>query len=251
MSQQPLPHRSPRSASAQPGREGDGAWIVGFILAAEIGGLAAAAVTHGSMLRAVAIPLVVAAVVVGVLWTGALDRRLPAGRRAESPGRGQPAAPGATRATARHGGSPSGGQSAAGAEELAARDAAPRPAAARDSQPYAWSWPLSGGGPDSAAAGPPADGPGPVRPGVVTVLPDQATNAGSPRATDLAQFLGQVVIAQCPQCAAFRVSADTQPQDWLFACHDCGWQWTWRPGTPWPDVHVRPDERRRSGRRSS
>lgn len=226
-------------------------WIGGFILAAEMGGLAAAAVTHESVLRALAIPLAVAAVAAAVLRAGALDPRHSAGRRAVNTSGEQPAAPDAARtAAAGPAGSPSGQQPDARAGERAAADgASAHPAASGpDSQPYAWSWPLTADGAERAAAPVPAErgpaAPEPVRPGVVTVLQDHTTRAEPPRTADLSEFLGQVVIAQCPHCAGFRIGASTQPPDWLFGCHDCGQQWSWRPGTPWPEVHVRPGERR-------
>jgi hypothetical protein len=256
MSSQSVPsHRSRRPAPAQRDGKSDALWIAGFILAAEVGGLAAAGLTHESTVRALVIPFGVAAIVVGVLWTGALDRR-PAVRRHRggTPG-GQPAsaADAQARATGRAG-SASGGQPKAPADEPAARDRAPaRPAGpARNSQPYAWSWPLSADGADAPAPPAPAPAePRPVGPGVLRVLQGGADGTGPPRTADLTQFLGQVVIAQCPHCAAFRVGADGQAQDWTFSCHECGRRWAWRPGTPWPEVHVRPDDRRRLGRRSS
>jgi hypothetical protein len=165
---------------------------------------------------------------------------------------GRPAAPGtAGRAgSAGREGSSTGWQAAVSAEARGAGAEAPEPAEPRpasDSQPYAWSWPLSGQETDGAEALAPAE-PAPVRPGLLTVLQDPAHSR--PRAADLSEFLGQVVIAQCPHCGAFRIDADTQSQDWLFACCGCAYQWSWRPGTPWPEVHVRPAERRRPGRPS-
>jgi hypothetical protein len=258
MSSQSVPsHRSRRPAPAPRDGKSDALWIAAFVLAAEVGGLAAAALTHESTVRALAIPFGVAAIVVGVLWTGALDPR-PAARRhrGSAPG-GQPAGAAAAQAgPSGRAGSASGGQPMAPADERAPRDGAPaRPAGpARNSQPYAWSWPLPAEGADAPVPRPPAPVPAeprPVGPGVLRVLQDRTGASGPPRTADLAQFLGQVVIAQCPHCAAFRVGADGQAQDWTFSCHECGRRWAWRPGTPWPEVHVRPDDRRRLGRRSS
>jgi hypothetical protein len=151
-------------------------------------------------------------------------------------------------------GSSTGWQAALSAEARGADAEAPEPAEPRpagDAQPYAWSWPLTGqetDGAEAPAPGPTPAEPAPVRPGVLTVLQDPAHTR--PHASDLSEFLGQVVIAQCPHCGAFRIDADTQAQDWLFACCGCAYQWSWRPGTPWPEVHVRPAERRRRGRPS-
>lgn len=237
----PDPQRPRHSAPAGSARQADAVWIAGFIFAAVIGGLAACGLTHESLLASLLIPLLVAAVAVVVLRTGALDSvQEPASRHGGSSADGQRAAA----ATAHVNPGPASAGHSVGE---------PAPTVAygtSDSQPYAWSWPLSGPEGDRMASAPTVAEPTPVMPGVVTLLQDPA-RTGPPPAADLSQFLGQVVIAQCPRCAAFRVAAETRSQDWVFGCHDCGWQWQWRPGTPWPEVHVRPDERGRFSRRMS
>jgi hypothetical protein len=62
---------------------------------------------------------------------------------------------------------------------------------------------------------------------------------------DLASYLASTVIAQCPHCGAFGLEVRPSPggSSWSFRCHSCGHRWGWRPGTPWPPVHVMPGRR--------
>jgi hypothetical protein len=60
---------------------------------------------------------------------------------------------------------------------------------------------------------------------------------------DLSQFLDRALIAQCPRCGAFGVDVDNRAAEWLFACQECRQRWTWRPGTAWPAVQIRPETR--------
>ncbi len=243
MSSQPVPSSRARGSVRAPGNgRPDARWVAGVIVAAEIGGLAAAALWHESIPAALLIPVAVAAIAAVVVRAQAPGAPRPVRRPERNPADGQPAVPGAAGAGGgRRAGTPSGGrpEGPQGTPE--------RPAAAGNSQPYAWSWTPSADGADGAPApgpGPADTAPEPVRPGVVTVLQDPGGRSRPPRPANLARFLGQVVIAQCPNCAAFHVAAEWQQQDWRFACRDCGCQWHWRPGTPWPQVHVRPGARR-------
>ena len=81
----------------------------------------------------------------------------------------------------------------------------------------------------------------------VRVLQDPA-KPGKTQWVRVSDFVGKAIIAQCPHCADFRINASPRAPLWWFACQACGLEWSWEPGTPWPEVHVRPEERRFSDR---
>jgi hypothetical protein len=217
--QVPAPRSRRARAAKRTSRDyrADGIWIAGFVVASVVGGLAAAALTHLSTAVAVLAALVVAGVAAVALQAGVLDDRRPDGRRARHGGGGLVDQPDVPPETAANG-----------------------PDVAQGS-PMEWPWPL-----EAADHGPLNAGGAQARP-PVRVLQDPAVT-NKTRGMRLADFLGQAVIAQCPHCAGFRIDADTRSPHWRFACRACGWQWSWQPGTPWPEVHVRPEERRYSDR---
>lgn len=211
------PRRGRGAERASRDYRADGIWMAGFVVASVVGGLAAAALTHRSTGVAVVVSLLVAGVAVGALQAGVLDEGRPDGRRARHGGGGlvdQPDVP----------------------PEAAADGPGPAQGSAME-----WPWPL-----EAADHGPLNSGGAQVRPPVRVLQDPAATN--KTRGLTVGDFLGQAVIAQCPHCADFRIDADTRPPHWRFACRACGWQWSWQPGTPWPEVHVRPEERRYSDR---
>jgi len=71
----------------------------------------------------------------------------------------------------------------------------------------------------------------------------RGAGAPGPRAVDLSKFLDQALIAQCPNCGAFRVDYDNRAAVWGFRCQECRQEWTWQPGTPWPAIQIRPTAR--------
>ena len=223
-------------------------WAVLLTTAALIGGLAAAALTRESVLWAVLISLIAAAVALGALAGGLLDddaeapRRPPSKRRGpsrHSADQGAPARPDPAALPLPRPDQPgSAGAAPAGHPGGAALDADPAaPAGGRPPEPKrpasgnrAW-WEQPGATPVAVpAAATPADDRVPLH----ARLP----------AAGFAEFGHQAQIAQCPRCGSFRVSVGTQAAPpWHFACNECRQVWTWRPGTPWPSVQVRPNAR--------
>jgi rubredoxin len=65
-------------------------------------------------------------------------------------------------------------------------------------------------------------------------------------APDLSSYLGSTLIAQCPRCGAFRLDFRRARSGWDFRCESCGHVWTWQPGSPWPVVRVAPKRRTQS-----
>jgi len=63
---------------------------------------------------------------------------------------------------------------------------------------------------------------------------------------DLRTFLASALIAQCPNCGAFKLDIRRGPRMWAFRCEECEHTWTWQSGTPWPAVRVAPRRRTRS-----
>jgi hypothetical protein len=218
-------------------------WSALFVVAAVVGGLAAADITRESSVVAVLFSLLVAAILVIALYRGLLDQAQPEGESEAGRSRGVP--------PARRGGG-SGGAHRAGAEQ--GSPAQPRqPAQPGTAQP---------GTAQSGTAQPTAVQPGAVRlvqsqPGGAWweghVQPGSAQPPGSgsgtrPRPVALSHFLDQAIIAQCPKCGAFAVDVDNRAAEWLFSCQECEQRWTWQPGRPWPAIHLRPEARERNDR---
>lgn len=75
--------------------------------------------------------------------------------------------------------------------------------------------------------------------------PPTSSSAGrSAPAPDLSTYLGSAVIAQCPRCGAFDLDIAHDRDPWAFHCRACEATWAWRPGMPWPEVRVVPRLRR-------
>jgi hypothetical protein len=238
---------SQRSPGA--GRRLDVPWSVLVVVASAVGGLAAAAVSHVSVAVALIVAILTAAGLLigshrlGPLFDSGTDRPArparppPAARTFRDPGTGTQAGPAA-------------GPSAAGPAPGPAgpvTDPADRPgpsSAVRLMQPS----PVSGDAPwwEKSAA-----------------LPVVAAEPGA--APPLSSYLDSALIAQCPRCGWFGIdaqqglaqqgsahqgsahpesaqqeSAHQESAPWRFECQACQNRWTWRPGTAWPPVEVRP-----------
>jgi hypothetical protein len=239
----PPPSQSPsqptRRPASQPGSQAGPAqlgpaqfgWALVVIVAALIGGLAADRLGHASILVAVIVSLVAAALGVVVLFRSpARPPELSAGYREDDETRGFRAP------TGRH------------APTLPHPQPAPRAAAPPTLPPPAVS-PAAG---DRAAPGGsgtvvellPVSGQagGPDTPWWDSAQGAPAPSAGAQRAPapDLSTYLASTFIAQCPRCGAFRLDHRRARNGWDFRCESCDHVWTWQPGTPWPPVRVMP-----------
>jgi hypothetical protein len=208
-------------------------WALVVIAAALIGGLAAAALVHASLVVAV-----IVSVVIGVIGVLVLLR---------SPAR-------SPELTVSH-------------QATVPRTQPPRAAPPPESYPPD---PVAPATPAPSAAGPGNPGPDGLNRGgapavnetVVQLLPltppgtagpadapwwdsaqgKPAPSAGAKRAPapDLSTYLGSTFIAQCPRCGAFRLDIRRARSAWDFRCEVCEYTWSWQPGTPWPPVRVMP-----------
>jgi hypothetical protein len=204
------------SGPGRPGQEPSPpplAWALLVIAAALVGGLAAAALVHTSLVIAVAVAVVLGAIAVAVFRSPAPERPAPErpapGRAGFADPRRQPSGP-----------APSRGQAGTVVELLPLQT----PPGANNSRPAGQSW-------WDAAAGPP---------------PPPSSAAQRAPAPDLSTYLASTFIAQCPRCGAFRLDARRAPNGWDFHCESCEYIWAWQPGTPWPPVRVMPGRRRES-----
>ena len=200
------------------GTDGQGrdlVWFVLFLLAALVGGFAAADLRHVSTVKAVAVSVLVAVVVTLVvhyaLPRSARDDARPVGQPKSSSGiegsKGQ--APGGRR------------------PDHSTRPAADQVAVVRlmePQKPVTKSWWNSGEPTPTAGA---------------------ATAAEVPVTSDLSGYLDSALVAQCPNCGSFRMDTDQTAQEWRFRCQECQQIWAWRPGDPWPAIQVRPRLRNR------
>lgn len=265
-----------RSARASRNNQADLIWIAGFFAAAVIGAAASHQFLAGhariSWPVTFAVALVVAAALGGVLRTGALDERPSASRQGGSrPGGGQPEDP------SRYGGGPAaqrppgsrpadrraGGQPAIPASDPPAalrRATGPQAAApgAKNQAPGDWWDSQAAPGPQGPGAAPTLPVMEPGMAGTVTMLDPGGKNLPPVPGRAGSSLQSEAVIAQCPGCGSFRMDASARSGNWQFACHECRHEWSWAPGTPWPQVQVRPDHGRRgpgagraSGRRTS
>ena len=199
------------SGPGRPGQEPSPpplAWALLVIAAALVGGLAAAALVHTSLVIAVAVAVVLGAIAVAVFRSPAPERPAP-GRAGFADPRRQPSGP-----------APSRGQAGTVVELLPLQT----PPGANNSRSAGQSW-------WDAAAGPP---------------PPPSSAAQRAPAPDLSTYLASTFIAQCPRCGAFRLDARRAPNGWDFHCESCEYIWAWQPGTPWPPVRVMPGRRRES-----
>jgi rubredoxin len=76
--------------------------------------------------------------------------------------------------------------------------------------------------------------------------PAPSSDAERRPAPDLSSYLGSTLIAQCPRCGAFRLDFRRARSGWDFRCESCGHVWTWLPDSPWPVVRVAPKRRTQS-----
>jgi hypothetical protein len=277
--------QSRRSERAPQRRQKELFWTALFFAAAVIGAVISHLLLHGhtpiSWPLTLVIALLVAAAPAAAGWTGVLDERPPASKHTSHRATGpQPAAPPRSGRTAQdqrpspvrpqashpqaprppapktptaippgYGGRRSGAQAAIPATEpLANRASGGHAVAPADKNPpphERWIMPTAQE-PQRPGAAPPT----------VPVMDPRAADTVrllDPTGRDLLQgtrrpghfSLAEAVIAQCPQCGSFGMDEDLRAGIWQFTCHECSHEWSWRPGTPWPTVQVRPDHARR------
>jgi hypothetical protein len=252
----------------RPGSSPQFLWMLPVIVAALIGGLAAAALVHASLAIAVAVSVVVGAIAIfaAYRWPGPTASRSAAEHLASPPNPGNlasrstpgtfgPSAPENPASPPNPGNltSPANPASLANTMPPTPLTARPEPATpasparhasrarppappATSSDPVVQLLPASPGGPggadapwwDAAQGGPPA--------------PSHAARRAP--APDLSSYLSSTVIAQCPNCGAFRLDFRRAGNGWDFRCESCRYTWSWQAGTNWPPVRVAP--RRRS-----
>jgi hypothetical protein len=204
------------------------------IAAALIGGLAAAAIVHTSLIITVIVAVVAGGIAVAASrssgrpgeWADPERDAMPASRPRQAPA-GAPPAPDAMPASPTvpvNPTSPSGpvrGQNETAVQLL---PLPPQPGQNNARQAAAPSW-------WDAAQGAP---------------PPPSSAAKRAPAPDLSTYLASTFIAQCPRCGAFRLDLRRARSGWDFRCESCEYSWTWQPGTPWPPVRVMPGRRRES-----
>lgn len=189
-------------------------WFVLFLLAALVGGFAAADLRHVSTVTAVAVSALVAAVV-----TLVVHYAFPRSARDDARPVGQHMSP---RGIERPRGQPPGG----GGPDHSTRPAADQVAVARVLEPQKpVTEPWWNSGEPTPTAG--------------------AAAAEVPVTSDLSGYLDSALVAQCPNCGSFRMDTDQTAQEWRFRCQECQQIWAWRPGDPWPAIQVRPRLRKR------
>jgi hypothetical protein len=200
------------SAHGRPGAEPTPpslAWALLVIAAALVGGLAAAALVHTSLIIAVIVAVVLGGIAVAVFRSPSqpLSRPVPA-----------PAAerPPAERPTPTPAPAPARGPAGTVVELL------PVPGGnnSRSAGPSWW---------DAAAGAAP---------------PPASSAAQRAPAPDLSTYMASTFIAQCPRCGAFRLDSRRAQNGWDFRCESCAYTWAWQPGAPWPPIRVMPGRRR-------
>jgi hypothetical protein len=239
------------------------------IIAALIGGLAAATLVHTSLTIAVIVSVVVGGIAVLAVFRSPARApelrpgepteedfgRYPAPRRRPAP----PTAQGSRPAQASWADPPAPGAQAVPPASFAS--AAADPVAPIPAEPGG----QTRGGPPAGQTrgGPPAGNQTVVQ---LLPLPPQPGNAPPPDAPwwdsaqgappapspgakrapapDLSTYLASTFIAQCPRCGAFRLDIRQARNGWDFHCEACEYTWTWQPGTPWPPVRVMPRGRK-------
>lgn len=250
-------------------------WALLVIVAALVGGLAAAALAHASVLTAVIVSVVTGGLALLAVFRAparppqlrdgdpdAEPGRYPAPRRAAPPS-GPPPGPGPGPAPG-----PRPGSAPATAPLLPhvsrtppAPPGARTPPAAQDPRGIAPASFAPGGPSDGQDRGGPPAGhqtavqllPLPAQPGQPPPdapwwdspqAPPPSPGAKRAPAPDLSTYLASTFIAQCPRCGAFRLDIRQAGSGWDFRCEACAHTWTWQPGTPWPPVRVMPEGRR-------
>ena len=190
-------------------------WSVLFLLAAFVGGFAAADLWHVSTIRAAAVSVLIAVVV-----TLVVHYALPRPARDDARPVGQPRSPRGIEGPR--------GQSPGGrGPDPSIRPTPDQVAVVRlmePQEPVTKSW-WNQGEPTSAAGA--------------------AAAAEAPVTGDLSSYRDSALVAQCPNCGSFRMDTDQTAPEWRFRCQECQQIWTWRPGSPWPAIQVRPRLRKR------
>ena len=243
-----------RRPGPEPGGPAQVGWALLVIAAALIGGLAAAALVHTSLIIAVIVSVVAGGIaVLAVFRSPARPPELMAGEAEDEDSGRYPAA--------RRQQAPPAAQGPHAVPAASFTFSAPDPVAPDPVAPS----PVA---PSPAASGGQARGGPPANEAVVQLLPlpPQPGNAepadapwwdsarmgppppspGAKRspAPDLSTYLASTFIAQCPRCGAFRFDFQRARSGWDFRCEACEYTWTWQPGTPWPPVRVMPRARR-------
>jgi len=214
-------------------------WALLVIVAALVGGLAAAALVHVSLVVAVIVGVVAGGIAVAFFrpsgrpaqWPPADADRPgswpPADHDGSSAARPRPAPSNGALATPTIPVSPAAAPAETVVQLLPAQPGRGHPRAGADkSRPGAdksW-W-------DAAQGAPP---------------PPPSSDAQREPAPDLSSYLGSTLIAQCPRCGAFRLDFRRARSGWDFRCESCGHVWSWQPGSPWPLVRVAPRRRNQS-----
>ncbi|HET7015353.1 MAG TPA: hypothetical protein VFI65_15650 [Streptosporangiaceae bacterium] len=180
-------------------------WIALVVLASVVGGLAGAAIDHGRV--PVSIDVVISVIIGGVTAFIALRRLMSLAVAAPSPGFGHQSGPDQS---PQHGG----GQARRPGELRDPVLVLPIAGQAGPSSPW---WELAG-----------------------KPRPGSAGERDALRPHELDRYQDAAFIAQCPRCGAFELDADQDSQAWTFHCYACDCRWSWRPGTAWPPVQVRP-----------
>jgi hypothetical protein len=224
----------------RPGRAGDPdgvstvGWALLVIAAALIGGLAAAALVHVSLIIAVIVALVAGGIAVAVFRSPGPPRSVayPAsGAPAGAPASGAPAS-----------GAPASGAPASGAPAPATAPGPVNPASPAREQTDAAVQLLPLPADNSSRSGPP-----PAWWDAAQGAPPPSSQAAQRApAPDLSTYLASTFIAQCPRCGAFRLDIARARSGWDFRCESCEYVWSWQPGTPWPPVRVMPGRRKES-----
>jgi hypothetical protein len=196
------------------------------IAAALIGGLAAAALVHASLVIAVAVSVVIGAIGVVVLFRSpARSAELTSPRTTTMP-----------RAQARRAAPPLESYPpdpvAPATVPVPVPDGLNRGGSPAVNETVVQLLPLTPPGTAGAADAPWWD----------SAQPAPAPSAGAKRAPapDLSTYLASTFIAQCPRCGAFRLDIRRARSAWDFRCEVCENTWSWQPGTPWPPVRVMP-----------
>jgi hypothetical protein len=226
--------RGPRTRRPQPDGPPPVLWALLVIAAGLVGGLAAAALAHASLIVAVIVGVVAGGIAVAVFRSSGRPGQRPPGDRPWPPAERD----GTSAARSRH--APGNGGPASPAATVPVSPAVP---------------------PGPAVPPSPAVPPRPAET-VVQLLPaqpgadkswwDAAQGAPPPPssaakrapAPDLSTYLASTFIAQCPRCGAFRLDFRRARSGWDFRCESCEYIWTWQPGSPWPPVRVEPKRRR-------
>jgi len=221
--QGPRSPRSPNARGSQPNSPPPVLWALLVVAAALVGGLAAAALVHVSIVVAVIVGVVAGGIAVAVFRSSGRPAQWPAA----APSDGALATPTIP-------------VSPVPAERIPAERV---PAERVPAETVVQLLPAQ-----------PGRGHGHPRPGANQdwwnaaqgAPPAPSSEAERRPAPDLSSYLGSTLIAQCPRCGAFRLDFRRARSGWDFRCESCGHVWTWQPDSPWPAVRVAPKRRTQS-----